>query len=349
MEDPSLALALQLQWEDLNALLLRRSGDATQEANDEGVALQAYRAEIERAERELLDRGLARVLGGEVQMELAPQQPIVAEDTPVSVEPIDVDSIPTPKPPSLGTQPNPVIIQDRVVSAAVPELASNAKGKRKQSEEPGDAESPSKKMQVAIELNSSTPTASPPKTAPIWKASSSKSQTVEEQPLVKHDCAACHEQKHNFDVVDVPCGHHYCRDCAVSMFKTAMADESFFPPRCCDRAIPIEDVKSFFLTPALVKEFEAKTIEFSTLDRTYCSIPSCALFIPPKQIKADVATCSCKHVTCTMCKGKPHAGKLCPKDKATSEVLDLGKSNGWQRCYKCSHLIEMTTGCNHMK
>ena len=347
MDDPSLALALQLQREDLDAPASLLSADGARGENDESVAIQVYRVEIERVEREFLDHGLARRLGEGDQAEPAPQQSSIVNNTRTTIQPIDVDRIPTPKPPNLGTQSNPVIIQEGAVLLPEPELASNCKGKRKQGEDLSDAERPSKKVHVATELDLSPP--AKPRPPPTGKASSSKSQAAEEQPIVKQDCAACHDEKHNFDVVDVSCGHHYCRDCAVSMFKTAMADESLFPPRCCGKAVPIEVVKSFFMTPALAKEFEAKAIEFSTPDRTYCSVPSCALFIPPKQIKIDVATCTCKHETCTMCKGNTHAGNLCPRDKVTNEVLDMGKKNGWQRCYKCSHMVEITTGCNHMK
>ena len=304
MENSSLALALQLQLEEFDTDMLLRSGNETHGTNDEDVALQTQRTEVEQFQREFLDRGSASTSNGGISGTLGLQQPVV-ENT--------------------------------------------SKGKRKRSDSPGDANKSRKNKGVVKKRGRSTRANTPTTTTSTELASSSKLQIEQEEPLVKKVCTVCYEEKPDIDIGGLSCGCHYCRDCTIGMLKTAMELESTFPPRCCKQAIQIKDIRDSFLTPALREKFEAKAIEFSTQDRTYCSDPACALFIPPKQVKADVATCSCKHETCTMCKGNTHAGELCPEDEASNEVLALGESNRWKRCYRCGHMVELISGCNHIR
>ena len=158
-------------------------------------------------------------------------------------------------------------------------------------------------------------------------------------------CVSCAEEKLFFDVLKVPCGHNYCRACIVDLFEASTSDESLFPPKCCRQQIP---VNTDFLHPSLISKVNAKCIEFSTPNRTYCHRETCFTFIPLEHIHGDVGTCpSCHHQTCTHCKQDTHRGD-CPNDPALQSLMELARESGWMKCYSCDRLVELDTGCNHI-
>ncbi|KAH8120870.1 hypothetical protein LI328DRAFT_171746 [Trichoderma asperelloides] len=150
------------------------------------------------------------------------------------------------------------------------------------------------------------------------------------------------------ETIESPCSHIYCHGCVTDLFKSAMVDESLFPPRCCGQHVPLESTKSF-LSTALLKEYREKELEYGTSNRTYCYISTCLAFIPPKCIQNDVATyeiCCCK--TCAICKGPSHEYEGCPEDMDIEELLNTAANKKWQRCYSCRRMVELATGCNHI-
>ena len=161
------------------------------------------------------------------------------------------------------------------------------------------------------------------------------------------ECIVCRDDFPESDTTDAPCSHTLCRSCFITLLNTTMDDESLFPPKCCGKPIPIT-AKNPFINQPIVDKFKRKKIEFETIDRTYCSNPQCSTFIPPASIRGKLGTCtSCRKQTCIRCKRTGHQG-LCPVDEVSQEVLNMGERQGWKRCVKCGHLIELTLGCNHM-
>lgn len=162
-------------------------------------------------------------------------------------------------------------------------------------------------------------------------------------------CVSCLSGYPARSTTRAPCSDVYCAECITQLFETAMVDESLFPPRCCRIEIPLEGEVSTLLGPVLTVKFANKSIEFNTIDKTYCSAPQCAEFIPPNNIHDDKVTCGvCQAMTCTICKGPDHEEGHCSKDQATGQVLDLAREQGWQSCNHCRRVIELNTGCNHM-
>lgn len=150
-----------------------------------------------------------------------------------------------------------------------------------------------------------------------------------------------------FNVARVPCQHEYCRPCLEQLFRLAMTDESLYPPRCCQQVIPIGQIR-FFLTPDVAKEFEEKTNELDTQNRTYCHAPTCSTFIPIHNIANEVGTCpKCSRTTCVTCKTPSHRGD-CFRDEALQQLLVTATSKEWQRCYACERVVELETGCNYI-
>uniref|UniRef100_A0A4E9E185 RING-type domain-containing protein n=1 Tax=Gibberella zeae TaxID=5518 RepID=A0A4E9E185_GIBZA len=155
----------------------------------------------------------------------------------------------------------------------------------------------------------------------IWASSRNESQTTE--------CIACNNQFPPLALFKPSCSHEYCRACLVGLVRSSLQDESLFPPKCCGQTIPIKQGRWF--SPQLVGQFQAKKLEFDTPNRTYCSEPSCSTFIPPVFIA-----------------GSHHTG-VCPSDTASQQFLQLAVQNGWQQCYSCHRVVELDTGCYHMR
>lgn len=127
-----------------------------------------------------------------------------------------------------------------------------------------------------------------------------------------------------------------------------MRVERAFPPRCC-QPIPFERAKRL-LTKDAQKRYLKKANEYSIGNRTYCSVPTCCEFIPPKKINNDnCATCpKCKASTCSLCKNAYHGAEACPQDEGRRAMLNLATARGWAQCRRCYVVVEMLDGCSHM-
>lgn len=159
-------------------------------------------------------------------------------------------------------------------------------------------------------------------------------------------CVACTDVFAWKELAEAPCGHAYCRECVLELFRNAMTDESLFPPRCCRQVLSVEKMTPV-LGEDLVTRFSAKAIEFSTPVRTYCHDARCSAFIPPSSITGEVARCpECRKRTCTMCKAARHQGD-CPQDAALQQVLEVAQGEGWQRCI-WGRMVIHGGACDHM-
>ncbi|KAK3049042.1 hypothetical protein LTR09_009696 [Extremus antarcticus] len=121
-------------------------------------------------------------------------------------------------------------------------------------------------------------------------------------------CIACADELPQNELAITACDHIYCSGCAISL-----------------------DSAKYFLGPQRAEEFEAKAIELTTADRTYCHNQTCSAFIPPLTIRDGVADCTaCGEYTCAMCKAAQHAGD-CPQDVALQQALEEAERQGWRR------------------
>ena len=127
----------------------------------------------------------------------------------------------------------------------------------------------------------------------------------------------------------VSCCHEYCRASLEDLFKTAMTDESLFPPRCCRQQIPMVAVR-IFLNSELVQAFEKKKNKFKTPNRTYCYLPTFSAFINIQNISSEgAASHEGGSITCTTCKAAAHAGDqtMQPCNKFWTQLEKMGGSD----------------------
>ncbi|KAJ5835564.1 hypothetical protein N7447_001590 [Penicillium robsamsonii] len=159
-----------------------------------------------------------------------------------------------------------------------------------------------------------------------------------------HECVSCRDEQLQGDMHKTKCSHFYCKACLIRLFRDSLHDESLFPPQCCHKSIAASEK---MLGLALVQKHKEKTIELSDPDRTYCCNPKCAEYLPRKITRNGICKCaSCGVRTCRKCKKHAHEGKCVYKLDALLE--ELAERKKWQRCAKCSRLIELSTGCNHI-
>lgn len=172
-------------------------------------------------------------------------------------------------------------------------------------------------------------------------------------------CSSCDDSFSVYDMFCADCGHYFCVTCLATIFTRAMANQSPFPPRCC-QPFQLAQVSHLFdrhhrhdlLTQYLKKEAEYAV---PIVERVYCH--QCGTFILPLWITGDAASCPgpvapgsdpC-HDTCIFCKRKAHNDRSECQAGADEEQLEaLAEIKGWQRCPGCDRLIELVDGCNHI-
>jgi E3 ubiquitin-protein ligase RNF144 len=175
------------------------------------------------------------------------------------------------------------------------------------------------------------------------------SEILGAKTLVK--CCACMDvvaTKNTLTFECKPDAHSYCRKCLVDLFKSAIDNPTLFPPRCCQLPVPLATCRTL-LPKDLIKKFDLKIEELATPNPTYCSNAECSEFIRPQDIKAEIAICVfCKDRTCVRCKCANHKG-LCPKDSHVQLLMDAARRSRWQQCTKCKNMVELSSGCFHMR
>ena len=331
MDDDTADLILRLQLEDYDRLSSSAKGKSVEGGppSDAELALFLYQQELRQSHLMLSDRRMTRSIACAVQA-----------DGPLLTETVS-EEMSAVRDRDLASRLSGIRVSSELVpwESAPAELDDELIAKLAAlyvAETDGDGLAPA----VSADQDDDTPSPGEASSFAAARGASSRSSA-------NHRCIACQEEKRFFDIARAPCGHEYCRDCLHNLFETSMTDESLFPPRCCRQPIAMESAR-IYLSANLVRTFQQKKLELETPRRTYCSRPTCSVFIHPAGIEGDDATCqACGTVTCVMCKAAAHDGD-CPEDTALQQVLEIAVESGWQRCHACRRLVELDTGCNHI-
>lgn len=334
IDDASAALILQMQKDDVDELMARTKGKGRAgEVDDNDLAMTMFREGLENMSLIIADRRMGRsmtravIMDAKLLTDSAAQEQIAANDRAMAqrlsgntTSLRDTEILRICAPPVLEES-----LSARLFDQYVKPL--------REFDEESDVNSSSADETDGQEASESS----------SWAAS----RRVQMASLPRN-CVACDTSRPLFKLLHAPCGHDYCEDCLQTLFRLATRDETLFPPRCCHQHIPLTSAK-LYLSLELIDLFEKKNLEFSTPNRSYCFEPNCSSFIPPHSIKGERGACpDCGKETCTICKHEMHDGD-CPQDRKTQEILRMATNKGWQRCWKCKRLVELRTGCNHIK
>ncbi|KAK3318550.1 hypothetical protein B0H66DRAFT_557646, partial [Apodospora peruviana] len=183
---------------------------------------------------------------------------------------------------------------------------------------------------------------------------SSLQPPVPEKPRLV-SCVVCmDEERPVHRTAKLKCGHRMCYPCLKRNFKLSITDPQNMPPKCCTADhIPLKHVEHLFDT-AFKQTWNRKLAEYTTRNRIYCPSRNCGEWIRPEDIRRGedgrkYGRCSrCKTKVCYVCHGRWHYSRECPRDDETNQFLEQAKREGWQRCHRCKHMVELQEGCNHM-
>lgn len=166
-------------------------------------------------------------------------------------------------------------------------------------------------------------------------------------PGTKRTCTICTRDYPTSQVLALRrCDHMFCGGCLTRYFQAAANTETLFPAKCCSMPIPIADAEKY-LPDKLVKQYKAKTAEYTADDRTYCHIQKCSAFIPSYSVYDKQAVCpKCIASTCVVCKWEWHEGTCIITEDP--QLMQLARVMKFVQCPHCHHLVERSEGCNHM-
>ena len=163
-------------------------------------------------------------------------------------------------------------------------------------------------------------------------------------------CAACGDDVLHKDLMHLSCDHSYCNTCAAELVKLALRMNGTFPPSCC-KGLPITlgDIDGH-VPLGLVQLYQKEQDRIAKASSLCCANRKCKTLIPAGEIDGLKGHCKvCLWNTCRICKGKCDEGHSCNERKERERLAKLAKENGWQTCYKCRTVVEISFGCNHMR
>lgn len=175
---------------------------------------------------------------------------------------------------------------------------------------------------------------------------------VKIDPFTQVCCTACTDSFQRNVTVTLSCHHQYCLPC-FDRFIQASLERGDYPTSCCNKAISARVVRKRSSTRTARLHEAARLRSKIPIDRRwYCPKKDCLQTIDIKKAKKTSNGVVCKHChskICVECRGMSHnSGEECQSDQVT-ELLKVGKELGWRRCGQCFTMIELTSGCNHLR
>ncbi|KAM5533573.1 hypothetical protein V8D89_012789 [Ganoderma adspersum] len=173
----------------------------------------------------------------------------------------------------------------------------------------------------------------------------------------------------------LPCpqSHGYCISCLDSYINSKLDPDGsgasnpnavVFPIRCPEcpvndwpQGIPNEVAERVLTEKGMTLWHTQKLLD--SLPKYYCPNPKCSALVQVDEEEDDPqAECpSCDAIICVPCRVVWHDGLTCeeyqdlPLDERSPDdqkALQLAKAQNWRRCPKCSIIVELTIGCNHI-
>ncbi|XP_058199702.1 E3 ubiquitin-protein ligase RSL1-like isoform X1 [Rhododendron vialii] len=191
-------------------------------------------------------------------------------------------------------------------------------------------------------------------------------EAISSSENIKETCAICLEDMNSGKMFAINgCLHRYCYSCMKSHVHVKLVQGML--PKCphegCKTDLTTEMCKTF-LTPELCDIMcqRVKESSIAATDKIYCPYPTCSALMSRIEVSANTRVggpCRCKRcqgLFCLYCKVPWHNNMSCGTYKRSNpspsaedaKLKSLARKNLWRQCVKCSHMVELTEGCNHI-
>ncbi|KAJ7598759.1 hypothetical protein C8J56DRAFT_814955 [Mycena floridula] len=173
----------------------------------------------------------------------------------------------------------------------------------------------------------------------------------------------------------LPCPkeHSYCVDCLSTYIQSKIDPNGkgegslaavVFPIPCPEcklldwpKGIEVDVAERVLTEKGMISWHQQKLLD--TLPRLFCPYSDCSTLVQAHEDPDEPqAQCpSCNRLMCVPCRVIWHKGLNCeqyqalPLDErspADRLLLELAQAKNWRRCPKCSVIVELTFGCNHV-
>ncbi|KAG7107200.1 E3 ubiquitin-protein ligase ARI9 like [Verticillium longisporum] len=137
-------------------------------------------------------------------------------------------------------------------------------------------------------------------------------------------CSICLEATDPDRQIKLPCGHVWCKKCLCRQLVSGLGPGAVWPPKCCD---PLDESTIAWLDlPDVLRLWlqARQQNETPVGEQVHCARPACGEFIPARP------------------------GRPCTEEAEDEMLKDLMDEKGWSSCPRCSRIIELTAGCNHV-
>ncbi|XP_078445591.1 E3 ubiquitin-protein ligase RSL1-like [Wolffia australiana] len=193
---------------------------------------------------------------------------------------------------------------------------------------------------------------------------------------VKENCPICLEDVDPEGIFQViGCNHRFCFSCMCQHVEVKLLDG--FLPCCpsegCKTGLTVDEPLTY-LTPKLAETLAQRLAEAAIPadEKVYCPYPRCSALMARGEARRleggsssrgvareDVGLRQClvcKGLFCLVCRVPWHHGMSCEGYQWNSRQLhgeearveQLARAHMWRRCVKCSHMIELASGCFHV-
>jgi len=183
---------------------------------------------------------------------------------------------------------------------------------------------------------------------------------------MKETCPICVDDLDGGKMFSIAgCLHRYCYSCMKSHVHVKLVQAML--PKCphdgCKTDLTLKMCKTF-LTPELYGIMKERVQEsaIAAADKIYCPYPRCSALMSRTEISANTraggsSKCKrCRGLFCLHCKVPWHNNMSCVAYKRSNpspsvedaKLKSLARKNLWRQCVKCSHMVELGEGCNHI-
>ncbi|KAH7446530.1 hypothetical protein KP509_01G060900 [Ceratopteris richardii] len=191
-------------------------------------------------------------------------------------------------------------------------------------------------------------------------------------------CPICLEKKKKNEMLEVSgCHHGFCRVCVIQHMEVKI-QAGQVPVRCphvnCTQTFSLSECQSI-LSQKWTDILNKRLIEINMpeSERVYCPFPKCSALMNRKDLVSnhDGASSSssfsqslapsrcmeCFRLFCMDCRVLWHTNMTCReyqqlplhlRNAQDAKLQQLAMKQRWQRCGKCSRMIELAEGCYHM-